>query len=97
MKTNTSIETFIINSSLIDPVNKIINQLENGEFRDCDIKWLDSKLEVFTEFACKTLGLDIIMPSKIAGEQLKTLNNHVKDQYFKRFNTLLEYFKHLNN
>lgn len=93
---NNSIETFIINESLVNLINKIINQLENGEFRDCDIKWLDGKLEKFTEFACKTLELDIIVPSKVGVEAYKTLNNYAKDQYKSRFNVLLNYFKHLN-
>lgn len=49
---NQVIDQFIIEASLIDPISKIVNQLNNGEFRDCDIKWLDAKLEKFTKFAC---------------------------------------------
>lgn len=92
--TNTPvIDQFIIEVSLVEPVSKIIDQLKNGEFRDCDIKWLDAKLEKFTEFACKTLGINAIMPSQVESEKATTLNNYVVTQYLTRFNTLLQYFK----
>ena len=55
---NTAIDQFIIEVSLIDPITKIINQLNNGEFRDCDIKWLDIKLENFVVFAAKRIQIN---------------------------------------
>jgi len=92
MKTsnNDTINQFIIHISLIDPIAKISNQLINDEFRDCDIKWLDSKLEGFTQLACKTLGLNITLPMPTEG---RVMNDYVKGQYISRFNTLLNYFK----
>ena len=36
---NAAIDQFIIEVYLIDPITKIINQLNKGEFMDCDIKW----------------------------------------------------------
>jgi len=90
---NPVIDQFIIEVSLINPISKIVNQLNNGEFRDCDIKWLDTKLENFTKFACETLGISALMPSQVESEKHTLLNDYVKNQYVKRFNTLLEYFK----
>jgi hypothetical protein len=90
---NPVIDQFIIEVSLIDPISKIINQLNNGEFRDCDIKWLDAKLEKFTKFACETLGIKGMMPSNIDSNKFVLLNDYVKNQYVNRFSTLLGYFK----
>jgi hypothetical protein len=92
---NPRIDQFIIETCLINPVSKIVNQLKNGEFRDCDIKWLDNKLEKFTKFACETLGINGLMPSDVNGDKFTLLNDYVKNQYINRFNTLLEYFKSL--
>jgi hypothetical protein len=93
MKTkNAVINQFIIEVTLIDPISKIVNQLKAKEFRDCDIKWLDAKLKNFTEFTCKTLGLEVILPDDIQG---KVLNDYTYSQYIKRFSVLLEYFKSL--
>jgi hypothetical protein len=90
---NPTIDQFIIEATLIDPISKIVNQLNNGEFRDCDIKWLDAKLEKFTKFACETLGINGMMPSDVNSEKFTLLNDYVKNQYINRFSTLLGYFK----
>lgn len=90
---NKVIDQFIIEASLIDPISKIINQLNNGEFRDCDIKWLDAKIEKFTKFACETLGINGMMASDVNSGQFTLLNDYVKNQYVNRFSTLLGYFK----
>jgi hypothetical protein len=87
-----AIDQFIIEVSLIDPIQKIINQLNNGEFRDCDLKWLDKKLENFVEFAAKTLNVNGIMPQR---ESVKPacMNDYAFNYYSKYFNQLLDYFK----
>lgn len=89
---NTAIDQFIIEVSLINPINKILNQLKNGEFRDCDTKWLDKKLEGFVEFAAKTLNINGVMPQR---ESVKPsyMNSYAIEYYSKHFNHLLNYFK----
>lgn len=93
MNTSNSsvINDFIIDVTLIQPVSKIIKGLEDGIYRDCDIKWLDTKLEAFTRLACKTLGIAFLVAPDIGHFEL--LNDYVKNQYISRFNTLLNYFK----
>lgn len=93
---NAAIDQFIIDVTLIEPVTKIICQLENRKFRDCDIKWLDSKLENFTKLACQTLDLNILVPSQIGAQPYPTLNDYNRDKYLRHFNTLLNYFKGFN-
>jgi len=90
---NSVIDQFIIETSLINPIEKIISQLKNGEFRDCDIKWLDSRLENFISFAAKTLGISGILPSELHSEKFVILNNYALVYYKDKFNTLLNYFK----
>lgn len=90
---NKAIDQFIIETTLINPIEKIILQLENREFRDCDIKWLDSKLENFILFAAKTLGINAIPQLELHSEKFVFLNNYVLSYYKEKFNTLLNYFK----
>lgn len=88
---NPAIDNFIIEVTLIDPIQDIINKLNSGSFRDCDIKWLNGKLEKFTEIACETLGLKIDkQPDTV---NLPHFNDYVKQRFLYYFNTLLNYFK----
>lgn len=84
------VDQFILEVSLVRPIEKIIGKLMSGDFRDCDIAWLDKKLEDFTVFACKTLGFEAHIP---APEKGRILNDYTKKQYVDRFSTLLNYFK----
>ena len=88
----TEMQKFIIETVLIDPIPKIISQIENGEMRDCDIKWIDSKLEKFTSFAAETLGIKITIGSDNQ-EKFQQMNEYVRVYYVKKFTTLLNYFK----
>lgn len=92
---NEQINQFIIEMTLISPIEKIIDKLNNGEFRDCDIKWLDSKLESFVEFAGKTLGVNCVMPQSENIKPAYANNSYGFNYYKKYFNQLLDYFKTL--
>jgi len=85
------INNFIIETVLISPIEKILSQLNNNEFRDCDIKWLDVKLKNFIDFAAETLYLQT--PSLPEREEFKTFNAYVKNHYTEKFQILLNYFK----
>jgi hypothetical protein len=85
------VDQFIINTVLINPIEKILNQLEKNEFRDCDIKWLDDKMNALIMFAGETLNIKV--PVMVEKETLPFINGYILDYYTKRFTTLLEYFK----
>lgn len=87
---NTTIDNFIIEMTLIAPIEKIINQLNNGEFRDCDIKWLDKKLGNFMLFACETFGMKNMT---VPASEYSILNPYTVGKYKEWFGGLLEYFK----
>lgn len=92
MKTaNETINQFIIETTLVDPIQKIVNQLKGGSFRDCDIKWLDNKMEGFIKFAAETLGMSL--PTQVERETFLMFNAHVKIYYTEKFIALLNYFK----
>lgn len=95
MKTNApdEINRFIIDAVLVSPINSIIIKLENRDFRDCDIKWLNSKLEHLTKFACETLNETVVIPSQTPLETNTILNECAYNTYLKYFKTLLSYFK----
>jgi len=87
------LNSFIIEVQLINPITKIVSQLENKEFRDCDIKWLDSKLEGFINLTCQTLGVQTSIVSKSESVSPKYMGGYAIEYYTKYFNMLLDYFK----
>lgn len=89
---NPAVQQFIIEMTLIDPIKDIISKLNKGEFRDCDIKWLDIKLENFISFACETLNINFTKPSQLFGETFKYINDYSKTKYLERFELLQKYF-----
>ncbi len=86
----TAIQNFIIEASLINPVNDIIFKLEAKDFRDCDIKWLNDRLYKFTAFAAETLGVKFPQ-QEIVNEGV--MNEYVTERFLNAFRTLLNYFK----
>lgn len=87
--TTSTINNFIYETVLINPISDIVNKLENREFRDCDVKWLNSKLDKFTSFALETLGKSF----DLNGIGSDMMNDNVREQFLNHFNTLLKYFK----
>lgn len=90
-----TVNSFIIDTVLISPIEKIISQLKNNEFRDCDIKWLDKKLKGFIDFAAETLAINAPIVSKPS--DFPYFNPYVQNYYTERFTILLDYFKNLTN
>ncbi|HPC13778.1 MAG TPA: hypothetical protein PLN36_05365 [Bacteroidales bacterium] len=93
---NDVVNKFIIDVTLIDPINKIIDGLKNGKYRNIDINYLDKKLEHFTEVACKMLNIDFsgtVIENDRSGV---ILNDYTKNIYIERFTTLLRYFEGIN-
>lgn len=88
---NEAINTFIIEAVLIDPINDIIFKLENKEFRNCDIRWLNDKLYKYTAFAAKTLGIKFPEIELISHDGV--LNDYTTARFIEAFTTLLNYFK----
>lgn len=91
------INDFILQITLIDPVTDIINKLSNGDFRDCDIKWLDKKLDNYMIFASNTLNIKGLLPQR---ESVKPnfINTEYAIQYYsKYFSQLLSFFNSLKN
>ena len=83
---------------MIDPIEKIISQLNAREFRDCDISWLDNKLENYIELGAKTLGFNgLILPSQVGADKFLHLNEYTLSKYVERFTALLKYFKTFND
>ena len=88
---NEAINTFIIETLVIDPINDIIFKLENKEFRDRDIKWLNNQLYKFTAFAAETMGIKFPEIELISNDGV--LNDYTIASFIAAFTTLLNYFK----
>ena len=88
---NEAINRFIIEAVLIDPISDIIFKLENKEFRDCDIRWLNDKLYKFTAVAAETMGIKFPEIELISHDGI--LNDYTTARFIKAFTTLLNYFK----
>lgn len=90
---NEVIDQFIIDVVLIDPIKNIINLLKTDKLRDCDINWLDKKLDNFMKFACETLMINGLTRSDFGSKNDKILNTYTRTQYLKYFTALLNYFE----
>jgi hypothetical protein len=88
---NEAINTFIIETVLIDPINDIIFKLKNKEFRDCDVRWLIDELHKYAAFAAKTQRIEF--PFKSISHDGVKLNDYTTARFIKAFTTLLNYFK----
>ena len=89
--TTTEIDTFIIETILIDQIKDIVNKLENKEFRDCDIKWLNDRLSKFTAFAAETLGKKFGAIDLVNNDG--NMNEYKTTRFLEAFRTILNYFK----
>ena len=85
------LDQFVINAIIIEPISKIIKSLENKEYRDCDVKWLNKKLFNYTEFAAKTLGINFNNEQILNDDN--PMNEYCYDIFLQAFKTLLGYFK----
>jgi hypothetical protein len=86
---NPVIDNFIFEMTIITPLNDIITKLENREFRDCDINWLNDKLNKYTELALEVLGRKINLGKVVDG----IMNDNNRERFLSYFNTLLKFFK----
>lgn len=91
---------FIYEMAIINPITEIILKLERGEFRDCDMKWLNDNLDKYANIAIcsiKSMGKSKVRIGDIKhnGGLVRegVLNDHNKERYLKAFKILLEYFK----
>jgi len=90
MTQNEVIQKFIIETTLINPIEKIIADLKSGKMRDCDIKFMDAKLEDLTRVAIKIIGYGSFVDKNQSPE---ILNEYNTNQYILYFDTLLKLFK----
>lgn len=93
MLSQDTVNTFIINTVLVDPIEKIVDKLKNGDFRDCDIKWLDGKMDNFMRFAAETFGIQALVVPGDLHNKPKYMNDYLTRQYITRFSALLQYIK----
>lgn len=87
----TVVSDFVYETILIKPISEIINNLEKRIYRDCDIKWLNSKLHGFTSFAAETLNKKFPEVDLVSDDG--NLNQYKRDMFLRSFRTLLSYFK----
>ena len=89
---NDQINQFIINTVLVNPIEKILSKLKAKEYRDCDIKWLDAKLSNFILFAAQTLNINCVI-ADLDKNKFSLMNEYAYNYYTDKFTKLLAYFK----
>ncbi len=87
------IRIFIINTMLIEPLEKIINGIINNEYTDTDVQFLMEKKYHFIEQAAILLDIKINFNKK---HNITVLNELTKSVILDDFNTLLMFFKKFN-
>ena len=85
----TQIDNFIFEVTVIDPITDLIAKIENNEFRDCDIDWLNNQLEKYTGLALKILGKKVNLDKAVSG----VMNDIIRLRFLGYFKTLLGFFK----
>lgn len=77
--------------TIIEPIEKIIANLNKGEYRDCDVEWLNGKLRKYADFALTSLDKKIEFTNPISG----IMNDQNKARFKEYFTILLNFFKSL--
>ena len=92
-------KAFIILAA-ITPIEDIILKIESNNFRDCDINYLDEKVQAFTSVALQSLHINIVIPKHVAKDVNKhskdyylPINDNRKDYYLRIFRVLLKHFR----
>ena len=85
----TAKDSLIFEVTIISPLTEIVSKLESKEFRDCDIDWLNEKLEKYTELALEVLDKKINLSRAIGGN----MNDTNYARFLNYFRTLLKFFK----
>ncbi len=89
---------FLVKETIfINPISKIINNLENNVYFNKDINFLESELKKFMALTIDILNINFNLKlSKITIEKNfddYELNNLTKEKYLFYFKGLLEFFK----
>jgi hypothetical protein len=85
------LQKFMFETVFIIPIKDIVSKLENIEFRDCDIEWLNDKLYTYTDFAAKTFGKNFSKIDLVNNDGL--LNEYKRNEFLKAFKKILSYFE----
>ena len=85
------IDEIMLHVVVTKPLEDIVKGLENGEFRDCDIDWLDTKRMEFVNIAVKALGKDIPQDFKV-DKVVGKMNDRNKEMFLQHFRILQKFF-----
>ena len=89
-----TVNQFIIEVQLIEPVQKIVDNLKAKNYWETDIKWLNEKLKNYTELAVKILGIEVaVYAEPPTSEKGVKLNDFTYGKLLQYFTTLLNCFK----
>jgi hypothetical protein len=74
---------------LIQPIEKIIAGLENREYGNGDIDYIEKKLGDFMDIAAKALNVT----GRVSHESFIVLNEYARAKYIEYFSKLLVFFR----
>jgi hypothetical protein len=91
---NNSKTDFIFDIFVIKPLEAIIARVEAGDYRDCDIPGLNTKLQDFMQLAADSLYLNGLNPRLTESDKIPHVTGaYSKEYYLKHFGVLLSYFQ----
>jgi len=88
---NANIDKFIIEETLISPIQKLVDELLTKPNNDKRIKVYHEKLNLFCGIAAKTFGVKLMVIN--TEPSFEIMNPVVCEYYLTRFQKLLNYFK----
>lgn len=86
---NIALNNFIYDELILSPLTDIVTNLENKEYSDCDVDWLNKELNKYVGFALEVLSKKINLGTAIGG----IMNDYNRNRFLKYFKTLLRFFE----
>mgnify|MGYP003344020036 CR=1 FL=1 len=91
--TNLLIDKTMLKILITDKIEEIIKNLENNNYGDKSISFLEKELEGFCALALKIMNVKL----HIKRSKITILNDHNKNQYLSYFNKLLNFYNNFIN
>jgi hypothetical protein len=87
---------FVITESLIEPCNKVLENLKKGSYNDKNLPFLEDFLYKMMSMGATLLGVKINLP-KSGNKTPTTMNSYAVEYYTERITVLRTYFQKLHD
>jgi hypothetical protein len=87
------VQSFVVRTSFVEPIEKILAKLKSRDYRDCDAKWLYGRLGRFIEAVAVTLDINPALILESENDKAEVMSEVQYNYFTENFEILLEHFK----